>query len=318
MSTLHISSIWRYIKSLFKKGRFTSPSKPRVSFEITNICNANCVFCANAVMKRKKQPMDFKLFKKAVDELAAFGGAHLDFNVTIGDPLLDKSLLEKARYIKQYTQFKSLGFVTTLQWLHLHNIDEFFNVGFTWLSVSIVLSGRERYKEFFRVDMYDQTMSNLLNLIGQNQLRGNPICLLFSIKPTNEPPENILNHPDFKKINALVHEDLSEQVKSRSYFVDDWIGAVKLPKYLKKRPLYPRMFRPCGMLYGGLIVFSNGNVGACSCRDFEANSELILGNIEVHTLADMWNGEKLKSIRSDWLKKNKIPKICRSCSHYLY
>ena len=312
------SFILRYFTSPFRKGRFVPVEKPRLSLEVTNLCNADCVFCANSVMRRKKQPLNFQLFKKAVDELVTLGGDQLDFNVTIGDPLLDKNLLEKARYVKRFPQFKSLGFVTTIQWLHLHDIDEFFKAGLTWLSISAVLSGRERYEEFFCVDMYDQFMANLLKLIEENKRRGNPICLLLSIKPTNEPPENILSHPDFKKINALVSQELTEQVKNQSYFVDDWIGAVKLPGYLKKRPLYPRMFRPCGMLYGGLTVFSNGNVGACSCRDFEANSELILGNVKTHSLDELWNGEKLANIRSHWLKKNKVPEICTSCSHYLY
>ena len=38
------------------------------------------------------------LFKKAMDDFARLGGTAIDFNVTIGDPLLDPNLLERARY----------------------------------------------------------------------------------------------------------------------------------------------------------------------------------------------------------------------------
>jgi hypothetical protein len=44
-------------------------------------------------------------------------------------------------------------------------------------------------------------------------------------------------------------------------------------------PLWPRRHRPCGRILRNLMVYSNGRVGACDCVDFEAASELILGNV---------------------------------------
>ncbi|MDE3156919.1 MAG: radical SAM protein, partial [Acidobacteriota bacterium] len=116
----------RYVRGWFAPGRFTPHDPPKLSIETTNICNANCVFCANRVMERRKQPLDMDLFRKAVDEFAAMGGVEIDFNATIGDPLLDPKLLERARYVRRYPQFATLGFVTTLQWLHRFDLDEFF------------------------------------------------------------------------------------------------------------------------------------------------------------------------------------------------
>lgn len=308
----------RYVSGYFEKGRFTPPASPVVSIETTNVCNAKCVFCANPVMQRRKEPLEMTAFKKTMDELVAMGGTHVDFNVTIGDPLLDPMLLERARYVKQFPQFESLGFVTTLEWLHRWDMDEFFDSGLTWISISTSLSGREKYLEFFGVDKYDQTMKNIFTLIEENKKRSNKIGVSFSLKPTNEPIEDILNHPDFKLVDSLIDQDLVVTLKNQGFYVDDWIGAVKLPAYLKKRPLYPRAFRPCRLLYHGLMVYSNGNVGACSCRDFEANSELILGNVKQTSLESMWKGKKLANIRSNWLKRNQVPEICKSCRHYLY
>jgi radical SAM protein with 4Fe4S-binding SPASM domain len=310
--------LWRYVKGYFARGRFTPPAKPAVSIETTNICNAACVFCANPVMERRKQPLDMALFKKAVDELAAMGASEIDFNATIGDPLLDPKLLERARYVRQYPQFGTLGFVTTLQWLHRFPLDELFASGFTWISVSATLSGRERYCEFFGVDKYDQMLQNLVTLLEENRRRGGPILVGISVKPTNEPIEQVLAHPDFRRIAALIDQDLVAAARAAGFFVDDWLGAVKLPAYLKKRPLYPRAFRPCQLLYKGLMVYSNGKVGACSCRDFEASSELILGHLSEQSLPEMWNGERLHQLRSGWRTKNRVPDICRSCRHYLY
>jgi hypothetical protein len=56
----------------------------------------------------------------------------------------------------------------------------------------------------------------------------------------------------------MIGGGLEEQVTNRAVFVDDWNGAVSLPGYLRKMPLYPRFFRPCSMLYGNMMVYSNG------------------------------------------------------------
>jgi hypothetical protein len=123
--------------------------------------------------------------------LCRWAAKELDFNVTIGDPLLDPHLLERARYVRQYPQFSTLGFVTTLQWLHRFDLDEFFDAGFTWLSISTTLSGREKYQEFFQVDKYDHMLANLKRLIEENDRREQPLSLYIGLKPTDEPIDDV-------------------------------------------------------------------------------------------------------------------------------
>ena len=307
----------RWVKGYFEPDRFRPPAVPQLSIETTNVCNADCVFCANSVMQRRKRPLRLERFRKAVDEFVAMGGTQMDFNVTIGDPLLDPYLLDRARHVRRYPEIRDLGFTTTLQWLHRFKLEEFFAAGFTWLSISTVLSGRDRYREFFRVDKYDQMLTNLLTLIRENNRRGKAIHLYIDVKPTGEPTGDIVGHPDFTTVSALSGQDLASQVKNRGFFVDDWQGAVKLPSYLKLRPLYPRSNRPCRMLYKGLTLYSNGAVGACQCRDFEASSELILGSTD-DSLSELWNGAKLHALRRNWLERDEIPAICQSCRYYMH
>jgi radical SAM protein with 4Fe4S-binding SPASM domain len=308
-----------YIEHSVSKEWFTPLEIPKLSIETTNVCNAKCVFCANPLMERRKQMLDMEVFKKAVDEAVALGITDLNFNVTIGDPLLDKRLLERARIVRKHPQFETLGFVSTLQWLHLFDIDEFFDAGFTWLMLSITLSGREKYKEFFGVDCYDQMLRNLETLIQENKRRGNPMWIGMSIKPTNEELSAVTGHPDFIRIDAMLDGvNLADRAEQIGLYFDDWGGAVQLPPHLKKRPIIPRMFRPCRFLYTGLMIYSNGNVGACNCRDYEADSDLILGNVKTDSLGDMWHGEQLQSLRDGWRRRNKVPNICSTCRHYVY
>lgn len=226
----------RWARASLERGRFEAPPIPHLSIETTNVCNADCVFCANRVMQRKKGSLRMERFRKAVDDFVALGGTEMDFNVTIGDPLLDPYLLERAHYVRQYSQIAELGFLTTLQWLHRFDLREFFEAGFTWLSVSTTLSGRDAYRAFFGVDKYEPMLSNLFALIAGNRRRSDPIALHIDIKPTDEPIERVLNHPDFQAVSIASGQDLAAQVRSRGFFVDDWQGAVTLPEYLKLRP----------------------------------------------------------------------------------
>ena len=108
----------RWVGTYFESRRYEPSLVPHLSLETTNVCNSDCVFCANSVMKRKRGPMKMEHFTRAVDDFAALGGTQMDINVTIGDPLLDPYLLERARYVRRYPKITGLGFVTTLQWLH--------------------------------------------------------------------------------------------------------------------------------------------------------------------------------------------------------
>ena len=260
--------------------------------------------------------MPMEVFKKAVDEAVGMGVTSFDFFVTIGDPLLDPLLLERAKYVRSLAQIRDMGFTTTLQWLHHFKMDEFFKSGFTWVNVSTTLSGADSYREFFGVDKYDLMLENLIALLKENDRRGKPMIVEIGIKPTPEPREKIIHHPDFQLVQSLTDQDLVKAVMAEDFFVCDWGGAVKPPEYMRLLPMWPRKHRPCYRLYDGLQVFSNGKVGACACRDFEASSELILGSVQTSTLAEMWNGEQLAQIRSDWRSGQHVPDICSKCRSY--
>jgi len=269
-------------------------------------------------MQRKIEPLDMELFKKVADEFIKMGGTNMNLNPCIGETLLDPYLMERLKYLKRFRQIQSLGFFTNLQWLHKLDLEEFLDSGITWLMISTMLLGKEKYADFFGIDNYGQTLKNIVDLIRANNKRQNKVKLNFSLKPGSGSIEDNLNHPDFKMVDALLKDGLLKELKNAELTVHDFCGQVKLPQYLKKRPLYPRYFRPCESFYQALKVFSNGKVGLCVCAYFEANSELILGDIRKDPLSDIWHGEKLAELRSAWQKHNIIPSLCKRCSNYGY
>jgi len=269
-------------------------------------------------MQRKAESLQMDLFKKATDDFIGMGGSNLDLNPCVGETLLDPCLMERLKYLKQFTQIKSLGFFTTLQWLHKFDLGEFLDSGITWLMISVMLLGREKYDDFFGVDLYQQTLENIVDLIKANNQRQNKIKISFSLKTGIDPLEKTADHPDFKMVDALLKGELLKELNNTGLTVHDFCGQIELPHYLSKRPLYPRYLRPCEFFYKVLKVFSNGRIGVCVCADFETNSELTLGDIRKDSLSDIWNGEKLAELRDMWRKQNIIPSLCKRCSNYAY
>lgn len=315
------TTIWSYLRWAryrFQPRRFEASEVPSVLLEITNICNSKCVFCPYPIMKRKKEPMNMDLFKNLVDEVGTAGGKDILFCVTMGDPLLDPHLFERARYVNTTIGPRALGFLSTLQWLHRWNLDEFISL-FKWVQVSTALAGPESYKKFFGVNLYQQMLANLESLLTRNRELGSPMKVLFSLKPIDDTLENVLNHPDFIRISKLTSIDLVTAAKdSLTVGLDDWNGAVKLPTYLQSRlaKLQPRAFLPCRMMYSNLSIASNGNVAPCTCRDYESNTELVIGNVKQDPLLTIWKGEKLRALRENWRTQNEIPPTCKTCRFY--
>ncbi len=68
-------------------------------------------------------------------------------------------------------------------------------------------------------------------------------------------------------------------------------------------------------LYDGPIVFSDGSVGLCGCRDFNSESDLIVGNINDSSLLDIWQLEKVKKLRESFYCGS-FPSICKKCTTY--
>ena len=70
--------------------------------EISNACNADCSFCAYRYQKRKKHIMNLEMFKKTVDEYSSDGGGTISFTPVVGDPLMDKKLIDKIQYSRSF------------------------------------------------------------------------------------------------------------------------------------------------------------------------------------------------------------------------
>ena len=169
------------------------------------------------------------------------------------------------------------------------------------------------YTKIYRVpkSFYYRLKDNIYNLLNLNAELGLPvnITLLFRSPLTMK---ETLSLPDYQPLKDFPHK-----VEFNLDF-DSWRGNIKQEDLLpgmKLRPLSKLKKEPCYWLYDGPIIFADGKVGLCGCRDFNADSELIIGHILEASLLDLWQSWKTKGLRNRFWKGD-FPLICRQCTTY--
>ena len=282
--------------------------------ETTNICNANCTFCGYRFMKRPKKIMPWEVFEKAVAEFSRSGGGTINFTPTVGDPLVDKKLVEKIRYARKFKNILGVFLYTNGLLLSRFDLKTLLSSGLTRLAISTFIGSREGYKKYYGKDKYDQIISELLGVAKMNQELGRPVMITLHLRVEGDK-NKWMSSLEYKEIAPLI----GEQNISWLNEYDHWGGLIRkedipegtnicVPITIKKK-----IESPCFELYRRVHILADGNVGSCVCVDLE--SDIKIGNLKESTLEQIWHGEPLKQYRKDWIKGN-LPKPCINCTRY--
>jgi radical SAM protein with 4Fe4S-binding SPASM domain len=282
--------------------------------ETTNICNANCTFCAYRFMERPKTVMPWEMYEKAVEEFSRSGGGSINFTPTVGDPLVDKQLVRKVRFAAGLPGVTSILLYTNGILLHRFGTDEFLRSGLNRLAISTYIGSREGYHRYYGRDKYEPTMANIEKIARRNRELGSPVLITLHLR-TSKDEKEWRETPAFRAFSEILGE---ENITFLDTY-DAWSGRIDkadLPAGCTldvALPVEAKRASPCFELYRRVHVLADGNVGACICTDLE--SEIRIGNIGEQTLQEIWKGEALANYRKEWVKGN-LPEVCKSCTRY--
>jgi MoaA/NifB/PqqE/SkfB family radical SAM enzyme len=302
----------------FKKGlmQVLSQRLTGLHIETTNVCNANCIFCAYQHQQRPKGVMSWDLFRKVVDEFCDCGGGPVNLTPTVGDPLVDPLLLERLRYANNMPQIRSLAMYSNMISLGRVGARALVESGLKCLVVSMSGFDEGMYLRLYRSKMYRQVISNIKAFAAANREKGGPVDFWLSLS-VDRPLSEVFCGSDYEALAQVVPAD-HISVKLR---YDDWGGKIQphdLSGTMRLRSAYDPRFpkvSPCAQLFSGLAVYWDGKVGACSCRDVDAR-ELIVGDATRSHLRDIWFGNEIRRLREEWLSASTRRDICKNCLHY--
>lgn len=279
--------------------------------ELTNLCNANCVFCPYQFQERDIEYMSDAVFKKAVGDYIASGGGSVGLTPIVGDALIDPKFLDRVRYLRSQPAIDRIWVTTNAILLDKHGIANVLDSGVSFITISTAGFDEEMYRRVYRNSSYQRMRRNVLALLEENRIRGNPVPVTIGLRP-DRPLEEVMAHPDFQDI--LSYDPALDFTWSYTS-AGGRITRAELPATMKLRVVNSRR-QACVSLYNGPIVLANGTVMACSCvASMDAVADLGIGNILETPLLDIWQGKRLRQIREQF-EKGSLNKTCAGCDMY--
>ena len=133
--------------------------------EISSVCNAKCIFCPYRFNKRKKAIIKDEIFYEAVSQYKEMGGKRIDLTPMQGEPFIDKTIINKIRYINTFG-FENVHIYTNAILLHTFDLDELLDAGLTSISISTSVPDQESFLKTFGVDKYSFVINNISNLLN--------------------------------------------------------------------------------------------------------------------------------------------------------
>lgn len=286
--------------------------KPMVlGFETTNICNADCAFCAYGRMTRPKGTMTEATFRSALTQYATLGGGEILFTPVVGDPLLDPDLVGRIRAARARKAIRAIELFTNLIALdRVGGPGPLLGSGLSRMGVSLGGLDAKAYEALFRRDRFDAVWTNIEALLTEDRRLGNPVEITVYVRALEASPG-----PDGEaRLRRL--RDLGARIVHSALY-DNWGGVIAqedLPGAARFHA--PKPFGgPCRELHKGLHVLWDGRVTACGCRDVNGDPDLVLGDLSREPLEAIWRGVRLAALRERFALDDR-PAFCRACLKY--
>lgn len=295
-----------------------------LTLEVTNICNSNCRFCAyqyQGKFRRQKGIMSDAVFKKSLEEFVALGGKLVSFTPFAGEPLIDPKIIERI------CDAKSLGartFVFT-NGILLNRIDleKFLKTGINSLTVSTAPFDREAYEIMFRNKHYQDMVDGICQILFLRNTFRPDLTISIAFR-SHIPMRQVLNLADFRNrvLPLLSKKDLDALIVNTRGF-DNWGGQIKKSDMIgiMRLAISPMLkYRPCAWTLLGPYVTFDGQVRTCACRfapieNRDGKDDLWVGDITRSSLADIWFGDRVKSLRRRFTSGD-LPAVCKKCTMY--
>jgi radical SAM protein with 4Fe4S-binding SPASM domain len=299
------AEIRRHLESLRKIPR-------GLHVEGTNICNAECVFCAYPQMERKKQTMPMDDFVRVVAAYVAMGGRHVSLTPIVGDPFVDKHLFERLDHLMALEAVSGISFYTNAILMTPEKCERLMRYA-SKLHAHVSWGGFDEatWNTIMGVDKFAAARDNVLAFLDVKRRTRTDIRFTLALRC----PDSACTGPLWETLDAARKAGLVEIAGMPDY--DSWAGRIA-PEALAKVGLRARTMPykkgACELLFTKPVVLANGDVNACACRDVEA--ELVVGNVKDEPLERIWAGPKIDAIIAAH-ERGDYPDVCTRCTYFV-
>ena len=288
--------------------------------DITNRCNAKCVWCPNPDLTNVGA-MDMDVYRKIIDDYGSRGGV-ITFG-TFGEPLMDKHMKERIEYIKSYPKIHKIEILTNGFFLNENIVPTIIENG-VGVDISLDELDKKTFEDVKKMN-FDVVRDNIVNFLEANSKAAKPVPVNIRIK-TMKTVEETLEQELFKIINSY---DCSVVLNSiDDNIISNWAGKLDKESFIKEHKIttnnktqftHKRFNQtnvaPCTQLWKWMVVYWDASVVLC-CADMF--SQAIVGDLKLNSITEVWNGSQMKSHRKQMVSRNRfeVP-ICQDCDIHL-
>ena len=276
-------------------------------FEIETIraCNAKCEMCPVWKYPKDYGKMEKRLFEKISTEMSKYSSwinsVCLSRN---GEPLLDKSLSEKIKTLKDYG-IKDVTFSTNASLLDKDKSIELIESGLDDIRFSIDGATKETFESIRNGLNFEKVTENCLQFIKLRNERGvSPsIRIRMTLQERNKHEEEQWKNFWLSKVS---NQDL---VYSKR--INMWGNQLK--GYDRERNDAEKYSDiPCISPWSTMIILYNGKVPLCGV-DYTSSFEM--GDLNKSTIKKIWQSKIYENVRNlhSLGKRNDIP-LCYGCN----
>ena len=277
------------------RGLTHCPFPPRkIAIEASSFCNLRCIHCAHGDspeggqrMTRPKSNMSLELFKKIADEAATFRHATKLVFAMMGEPLMNKRLVEMISYAHQKGLWTQVN--TNAMLLDRQKAEDLIDAGLDFMYLSLDGITKETYERIRVRGKFDQVMANILDFIQLKYEKG-AFGLTVHVGMTAE----IINR---EEIELFIREFQKLPIDAAySPLLFNWNGAIEWANNeLDNLQTPDRSKWPvCNSSYDIIGIQSDGGVIPCM---YDYDGKYVSGNVGEKPLLEIWNNKKTRIFR---------------------
>ena len=294
----------------------TQPSFPSyIQLQTINACQAACTMCPYDTYSKvfQRGRMEDALFDKVASEIAEHPETHSFIPMLQNEPLLDKKLFERLRRFRDLSGERiEMELVTNGALLTDEVVENIRDVRLDILDISLDALTKETYEKI-RIGLdFDQVMAGVERVIRADLPHTKILVRLVRQRDNVHEIKAFARRWRSRGVGVFIYS-----AHDRAGSVDKFDERIRIPASAQtvfhklERKASRAFFGHCPIPFSVASILHNGDVLMC-VHDW-ARKEIV-GNINENTLAEVWNGARMKEIRSLVSKRDydTIP-ACRDC-----
>lgn len=272
--------------------------------ELSNICNHQCLFCANRKMTRKKGFMDEGFLKRILQEAYDEGFMDVGYYAN-GEPFVSPGLDKYISWAKRIGY--SYVYIDTNGGVEFDRIKRAIDAGLDSIKFSINGTAPDNYKLIHGRDDFDRVMENLKKTYDYKKMLNRSLNVYVSIAVTRYIEDSV---DQFAEYCRQYCDDLvtNSVIEMGGYIREE----LKYLQTQKNMDFNHGMTIPCYLLWNSLFITYEGYATAC-CADFQ--NYLVYADLNQTSLKDAWNNDVITRLRKAHLKGKIDGLPCVACAY---